>query len=336
MDALRAEAQGIQGRLEALEVIIPMHVGENEKLYGSVTSAIIGDALVALGVEVDRRRILLDTPIRSLGEHPVRIRLHADVIAVVPVKVISDHQPEEEEATPEVPATRGRRERSPGRGRPGRVSVASHHESTSAPGREAGAALSSRAGQGERTSGNRAESDLLRRVPPHSAEAEQAVLGGVLLRPQLMHSIVDTLTAEDFYLPSHTIIFRAFLELYRKSAPIDLISTAEQLKSRNELEDAGGAVYLGDLSQAVVSGANAEYYATIVRDKSLQRGLIEACSGIIATAMTPRGRWPRCWTNPSRQFSPFPSALQAATSRPPKNCWTRFLKIWPNWPTPRT
>lgn len=105
MDALRAEAQGIQGRLEALEVIIPMHVGENEKLYGSVTSAIIGDALVALGVEVDRRRILLDTPIRSLGEHPVRIRLHADVIAVVPVKVISDHQPEEEEATPEVPAT---------------------------------------------------------------------------------------------------------------------------------------------------------------------------------------------------------------------------------------
>lgn len=87
-----------------------------------------------------------------------------------------------------------------------------------------------------------------------------------------MHSIVDTLTAEDFYLPSHTIIFRAFLELYRKSAPIDLISTAEQLKSRNELEDAGGAVYLGDLSQAVVSGANAEYYATIVRDKSLQRG----------------------------------------------------------------
>ena len=67
-----------------------------------------------------------------------------------------------------------------------------------------------------------------------------------------------------------------------KSAPIDLISTAEQLKSNNALEEAGGAVYLADLAQAVVSGANAEYYATIVRDKSLQRGLINACSSIIS------------------------------------------------------
>lgn len=99
MDALRAEARGLQGRLEALEVVIPMHVGENDKLYGSVTSAIIGDAIAALGVEVDRRRILMDAPIRTLGEHPVRVRLHADVIALVPVKVISDHKGEDVEAT---------------------------------------------------------------------------------------------------------------------------------------------------------------------------------------------------------------------------------------------
>lgn len=94
MDALRAEAQDVRGRLEALEVVIPMHVGENDKLYGSVTSTIIGDAIAALGVDVDRRRILMDAPIRTLGEHPVRVRLHADVIAVVPVRVVSDHQPE--------------------------------------------------------------------------------------------------------------------------------------------------------------------------------------------------------------------------------------------------
>ena len=97
MDALPADAQGLQARLEALDVVIPMHVGDNDKLYGSVTSTIIGDALSALGVEVDRRRILMDAPIRTLGEHPVRVRLHASVIAVVPVKVISDHQPEVEE-----------------------------------------------------------------------------------------------------------------------------------------------------------------------------------------------------------------------------------------------
>ncbi|MBQ3059380.1 MAG: 50S ribosomal protein L9 [Desulfovibrio sp.] len=101
MDALRAEAQVLQARLEALDVVIPMHVGDNDKLYGSVTTTIIGDALAALGVEVDRRRILMDAPIRSLGEHPVRVRLHASVIAVVPVKVVSDAPViEEEEAAP--------------------------------------------------------------------------------------------------------------------------------------------------------------------------------------------------------------------------------------------
>ena len=91
MDSLRGEAQEIQARLEALEVVITMHVGDNDKLYGSVTTTIIGDAIAALGVDVDRRRILMDAPIRTLGEHPVRIRLHPSVIAVVPVKVVSDH-----------------------------------------------------------------------------------------------------------------------------------------------------------------------------------------------------------------------------------------------------
>lgn len=98
MDALRAEAQSVCERLEALEVVIPMHVGENDKLYGSVTSTIIGDALAALGVEVDRRRILLDAPIRSLGEFPVRVRLHASIVATVPVKVVSDKPEEAPEA----------------------------------------------------------------------------------------------------------------------------------------------------------------------------------------------------------------------------------------------
>ena len=98
MDALRADAQAVCARLEALEVVIPMHVGENDKLYGSVTTTMIGDAILAQGVEVDRRRILLDAPIRALGDFEVRVRLHADVVANLQVKVISDHQPVEEEA----------------------------------------------------------------------------------------------------------------------------------------------------------------------------------------------------------------------------------------------
>ena len=105
MDAVRSEALNLQARLQALDVVIPMHVGDNDKLYGSVTTTIIGDTLAALGVDVDRRRILMDAPIRTLGEHPIRVRLHASVIALVPVKVVSDHQPiVEDEPTPAAPA----------------------------------------------------------------------------------------------------------------------------------------------------------------------------------------------------------------------------------------
>ncbi len=163
--------------------------------------------------------------------------------------------------------------------------MAGSHEMNNAPGREAGGVPSGgptqAPGRANRTV-ERAQQDLVRRVPPHSVEAEQAVLGGILLRPQLLHILVGQLAPEDFYLPAHAVIFQAILDLYGKSAPIDLLSIAEQLKSGNRLEEAGGAVYLGELAQAVVSGANAEYYATIVRDKALQRGLIEACSRIIA------------------------------------------------------
>lgn len=106
MDAQRAEARSVAEKLEAIKIVIPMHVGENDKLYGSVTTTMIGDAIVAAsGIEVDRRRILLDGPIRTLGEFPVRVRLHSDVIAELPLKVISDHQTVvEEEAPAEAPA----------------------------------------------------------------------------------------------------------------------------------------------------------------------------------------------------------------------------------------
>lgn len=129
---------------------------------------------------------------------------------------------------------------------------------------------------------NRATNDLLRRVPPHSVEAEQAVLGGIFIRNSVFHTLVDTLSSDDFYLPAHQTLYTCFLELYRKNAPIDLVSVASYLKDHGQLEAVGGAAYLSELAQTVVSGANAEYYSTIVRDKSLQRSLIGACSDIIS------------------------------------------------------
>ena len=129
--------------------------------------------------------------------------------------------------------------------------------------------------------------DLLRNVPPHSIEAEQAVLGGVFLKPDSLYTLVDTLTEEDFYLPAHRQIFIAFRDLFARSAPVDLVSVAERLKATSRLEEAGGAVYLADLAGSIASAANAEYYAGLVRDKSMARRLISSCADIIAESYEP-------------------------------------------------
>ncbi len=101
MDALRASAGDLAARIGAAELVISMRVGENDKLYGSVTSALIADALLEKGIEIDRRRILLDAPIRTLGEFPVRVRLHADVVAELNVKVTPEERHIEEDAAPQ-------------------------------------------------------------------------------------------------------------------------------------------------------------------------------------------------------------------------------------------
>jgi len=100
MDALRASASEIAARLEGVVVTIPMRVGENDKLYGSVTPAMIGDALAAMGIEVDRHRLLLDGSIRTLGEHSVRARLHPDVVPSFTVNIVSEEKHIEEEEAP--------------------------------------------------------------------------------------------------------------------------------------------------------------------------------------------------------------------------------------------
>ncbi len=105
MDALRAAAADLASKLEGVVVTITMRVGENDKLYGSVTPAMIGDALAAMGIEVDRHRLLLDGAIRTLGEHHVRARLHADVVPAFTVKIVSEEKHiVEEEAPVEAPA----------------------------------------------------------------------------------------------------------------------------------------------------------------------------------------------------------------------------------------
>lgn len=132
-----------------------------------------------------------------------------------------------------------------------------------------------------------AESDLERNVPPHSVDAEQAVLGGILLTPEVLDEVISVLVPEDFYLPAHRLIYSACLYLLNKNAPINMVSVREYLKDNAMLEESGGAVYLATLAQAVVSSARADYYAGIVRDKAQLRSLISSCSSIITHCFEP-------------------------------------------------
>lgn len=130
----------------------------------------------------------------------------------------------------------------------------------------------------------KANTELLQRVPPHNAEAEQGVLSGILQRKDIFHKLVDILSPDDFYFPAHRILFATFLELYRNNQPIDLVSTTTWLRDHSDLERIGGLKFLTDLMQSVLRGANAEYYATLVLNASLQRSLIDAGAKIITNS----------------------------------------------------
>ncbi len=122
--------------------------------------------------------------------------------------------------------------------------------------------------------------DNLRRVPPQSLEAEQSVLGGILLDNTALDRVVETLKAEDFYREAHRKIFRAMLQLAERNEPADLVTLADTLQAREELAEIGGRSYLAELADRVPTAANVATYARIVHDKSVLRGLITAATEI--------------------------------------------------------
>lgn len=114
------------------------------------------------------------------------------------------------------------------------------------------------------------------RIPPQSLEAEMALLGSVMLRPEAIHDIIDIIRPNVFYSEKHRIIWEGMLELASKSAPIDLLSLSSRLKEKNCLDQVGGASYLTELVNTVPSSANIKHYGEIVYKKFMMRNLIEA------------------------------------------------------------
>ncbi len=117
-------------------------------------------------------------------------------------------------------------------------------------------------------------------VPPQNLEAEESVLGAMLLSPGAIGAVSEILDASDFYRDSHGVIFRAALGLYAKGEPVDAITLPDELEERGELEKAGGRVRIHELAALVPATANAAHYAKIVREMSTLRGLIRTGSQI--------------------------------------------------------
>src|SRR5213596_2513770 len=113
-------------------------------------------------------------------------------------------------------------------------------------------------------------------VPPQNLEAEESVLGAMMLSPGAIGAVSEILDAGDFYRESHAKIYRAALALYAKGEPVDAITLVDELEERGELEDVGGRVRLHELAALVPATANAAHYARIVREMATLRGLIAA------------------------------------------------------------
>lgn len=121
----------------------------------------------------------------------------------------------------------------------------------------------------------------MQHIPPHSMEAEQSVLGAMLLDKESVAAATEILRGEDFYSEAHKEIFEAILDVYDHGTPIDLVTTVEALRQRGSLEAVGGGAYISDLSMSVPSTANIRYYIRIVDEKATLRRLILASNEII-------------------------------------------------------
>ena len=128
------------------------------------------------------------------------------------------------------------------------------------------------------------------RVPPHSVEAEQAVLGGLMLDNATWERIADRLREEDFYRQDHRLIFRAICELGNSDQPFDAVTLSEWLQSREQLDAAGGLAYLATLARDTPTAANVRAYADIVHERAVLRQLIRVGGELAEAAYRPEGR----------------------------------------------
>ena len=128
------------------------------------------------------------------------------------------------------------------------------------------------------------------KLPPHSVEAEQSLLGGLLIDNEALDKIADIVNVIDFYRHDHQLIFQHIIKVIEANQPADIITVGESLEKSAELATVGGLAYLGLLSENTPTSANIRGYATIVRERSIMRSLVQVGSDIAENAYAPQGR----------------------------------------------
>ena len=128
------------------------------------------------------------------------------------------------------------------------------------------------------------------KIPPHSIEAEQSVLGGLMLDNEAWDRVAERVVGKDFYTRTHKLIFEAMERLVDLHKPIDLITISETLEKSNQLEGIGGFAYLGEIAKNTPSAANISAYADIVRERAVVREMIGVANEIAEAGFNPEGR----------------------------------------------
>ncbi len=140
------------------------------------------------------------------------------------------------------------------------------------------------------------------RLPPQNIEAEQSVLGSVLLNPDALVSAMEFIEASDFYRRSHQLIFQAMIDLSEKNEAIDVVTIADLLEAKHQLEDIGGTPYLADIATTVPTAANVEYYSKIVEERSILRRLIRTATEIASRGYEEAGDLPNLLDEAERRI----------------------------------
>ena len=136
-----------------------------------------------------------------------------------------------------------------------------------------------------------ADGDVARiKMQPHSIEAEQSVLGGLLLSAEAWDAVAETVSPSDFYRPDHRLIFKQIAKLAEASEPVDVITVADKLEASGELDAAGGLNYLAELAKNTPSASNIRAYGQVVNERASLRKLIEAAQDIAESGFNPEGR----------------------------------------------